>query len=191
MCAQSNNVTVSKFIFGKKEFKKATIHFNDGTSVEGFARLKTVFTSREEVIVFKNDEKENEKIYTVKDVKGITIENEDDIREYEYLKVSKSSFPELYEVVVEGYVVLYQKTRLYDDFYTNDNNHGYYSYEQTKYYLMRDGDQFPTKIKDNYIKSLADFMKDCDSLVRKIKNHEYDYSMIKDVVNYYNDICAD
>lgn len=189
--AQSPNVTVNKSIFGDKEFNKATIHFNDGTSAEGLGRLKTIFTSREEVIVFKSDENQNEKIYTVKDVKGITIEKEEDIREYEFLKVSKNSFPELYEIVVEGYIMLYRKVRSHEYYYTKDNQHEYISQEKTTYYLKKEGDQFPTRIKDNYIKSISEYMKDCESLVRRVNNHEYDYSMIKDIVNYYNDICGD
>lgn len=193
--AQSRTVVASKSLVENNEFKTAIIHLNDGTSVDGIGKLKTILTTREEVIVFKKDENDNDKTWTSKDVKGITIIDDDEVRDYQYLKVSKYSFPELYEVVVDGFVILYEKIKIsviretLDD--SNLKSPSVRSYEKKTYYLKKEQEEFPTKIKDNYIKSTSEYMKDCDPLVRKIKNHEYDYSMIKELVEYYNDICGE
>lgn len=193
--AQSRTVVASKSMVENNEFKTAIIHLNDGTSVDGIGKLKTILTTREEVIVFKKDENDNDKTWTSKDVKGITIIDDDEVRDYQYLKVSKYSFPELYEVIVDGFVILYEKIKIsviretLED--SNLNSPSVRSYEKKTYYLKKEQEEFPTKIKDNYIKSISEYMKDCDPLVRKIKNHEYDYSMIKEIVEYYNDICGE
>ena len=193
--AQSRTIVASKSMVENEEFKTAIIHLNDGTSVDGIGKLKTILTTREEVIVFKKDENDNDKTWTSKDVKGITIIDDDEVRDYQYLKVSKYSFPELYEVIVDGFVILYEKIKIsviretLED--SNLNSPSVRSYEKKTYYLKKEQEEFPTKIKDNYIKSTSEYMKDCDPLVRKIKNHEYDYSMIKELVEYYNDICGE
>ncbi len=111
--AQNIAIGLDRSDLEKTSFEKAIIHFNDGTSVEGIGRLKTVFTTKEEVIIFKIEEKDKDEIWTVKDATGITIiSDENGIKEYEYLKVSKNSYAELYEVVSEGSVKLYKKVKL-------------------------------------------------------------------------------
>ena len=174
--AQSRTVVASKSIIKNNEFKTAIILLNDGTSVDGIGKLKSILTTREEVIIFKKDENDKDKVWTAKDVKGITIIDDDEVRVYKYLKVSKYSFPELYEVVVDGFVTLFEKIIVNVIRETpNDSNFNIpsvRSYEKRTYYLKKEQDEFPTKIKDNYIKSTSEYFKDCDPLVRKIKNHE-------------------
>lgn len=189
-----NGLTVPASILFKNDFKKAIIHFNDGTSVEGIGKIKTVFTSREEVIVFKLEENDKDENWNYKDATGITIFDDEDVtKEYDYLKVSKNSFPDLYEVVSSGIVNLYKKKIISDETQPSSglNFPTYTKNENVTYYLKKESEELPTKIKDNYIKSVSDYFKDCSVLVRKFKNHEYDYSMISDAVNYYNDICAE
>ncbi|WP_333601338.1 hypothetical protein [Flavobacterium sp.] len=193
--ANAQTVKIGIDIPVKNVFEKAILHFNDGTSVEGIGKLKAVFTSKEEVIVFKIEEKDKDETWTVKDVTGITIIKEGEIVHYEYLKVSKYSFSELYEVVTEGSVKLYRKRSKY---YATDMDRAGHTdipsnkaIEKTTYYLKRENEEYPTKVKDNYIKSVADYMKDCDVMVEKIKNHEYNLSELKDLVDYYNANCGD
>ena len=79
----------------------------------------------------------------------------------------------------------------------NNINHQYEnkdeatSLKNVSFYIQRENEPYPTKIKDNYIKSFADYMKDCDVMVEKIKNHEYDFSMLKELVDYYNANCGE
>ena len=210
----AQNIAVALDIPEKTTFEKAIIHFNDGTSIEGVGRLKTIFTSKEEVIIFKIEEKDKDETWTYKDASGITIISDEGITEYEYLKVTKNSFFELYEVVTEGNVKLYKKikasknpaqmvlpsiaanvsgAKIGDNNYQNrknDKDDPFYV-ENASFYVQRENEPYPTKIKDNYIKSFAEYMKDCDVMVEKIKNHEYDFSMLKDLVDYYNTNCGE
>jgi hypothetical protein len=198
----------------KTEFEKAIIHFNDGTSIEGIGRLKTIFTSQEEVIIFKIEEKDKDETWTVKDAKGITIISDEGVTDYEYLKVSKNSFAELYEVVTEGNITLYKKSSkrrassiTTSTTYTSvpigntgqtasvpsttNSLNGETENENQVYYVRRENDPYPTKIRDNYIKSFVEYMKDCNVMVEKIRNHEYNFSQLKDLVDYYNANCGE
>lgn len=207
----SQTVSTDLNFFEKPEFNQAIIYFNDGTSLEGVGRLKTVLTSKEEVIVFKIDKTDADEIWTYKDVNGITIIYEDEIIHYEYLKVNKNSFPELYEVVTEGTIKLFKKRTIkkYLSSSTLPSNNGIETskgfnlnqktsetfvnpkeVENTTYYLKKDAEEFPTKVKDNYIKSFVEYMKDCDFLVEDIKNHKYNLGQLKELVDEYNANCG-
>lgn len=198
----------------KTKFEKAIIHFNDGTSIEGIGRLKTIFTSQEDVIIFKIEEKDKDETWTVKDALGITIISDEGVTDYEYLKVTKSSFAELYEVVTEGNVKLYKKSKTFRSSGTTSTttyrsvpigNTGRMASipstttqpgiatekESSTYYVKRENETYPTKIRDNYIKSFAEYMKDCDVMVEKIRNHEYNLNELKDLVDYYNANCGE
>ena len=192
-------ISVGVKIPKKNPLEKAIIYFNDSTSLEGFGRLKTIFSSKEEVIIFKVEESDKDEVWTYKDVIGITIISEDDIIHYEYLKIKKYSFPELYEVVTEGTIKLYKikkdnsiEVNMYPQANNSSNiNKGNLKIEKEIYYLKKETEEYPTKIKDNYIKALAEYMKDCDFLVEDIKNHKYNYSQIKDLVEEYNANCGE
>ena len=193
-------------------FNKAIIHFIDGTDVEGIGKLDKVFLSQEEIIVFKIEEKDKDEKWTAKDVKGITIMTNDRVTHYEYLKVTKNSFTKLYEVVSEGNVTLYKKRTVHITYNATSAttystvplgqsgmtasipsttfSSGGTTRESITYYVKRENEPYPTKIKDNYIKSLAAYMKDCDIMVKKIKNHEYNFRQLGDLVDYYNDNCG-
>lgn len=176
------------------DFHKAIIHFNDGESMEGIGRIKTVLTSREEVVVFKLKEEEKGDIWTVKDITGITLIINDKEVKFEYHKTSKYSFAELYEVIVNGKIKLYKGTSIKKFSKQDTANPDFKSYntvETFTYFLKRDSDEFLVKVKDNYIKSTADFMKDCDWMVKRIKNHTYSYEKLQDLVMDYNDFCTE
>lgn len=210
--AQNIAIGLDRSDLEKTSFEKAIIHFNDGTSLEGIGRLKTIFTTKEEVIIFKIEEKDKDETWTVKDATGITILSDDGVKDYEYLKVTKNSYAELYEVVTDGTIKLYKKVKTSKNpaklvlptlaanvpGATNNSLHNggeNPSFNQEKpenvvYYMKKETEAYPTKIKDNYIKATAEYMKDCDVLVEKIKNHEYNFSQLKDLVDYYNANCG-
>ena len=192
--AQNISIGLNPAVFEKTSFEKAIIHFKDGTDIEGIGRLKTIFTSQEDVIIFKVEEKDKDETWTVKDVEAITIISDDDgIKDYEYLKVSKSSFAELYEVVTDGTVKLYKKSLTTNMVFpaTGINNIPQSTtVKNVVYYLKREKEPYPTRIRDNYIKATAEYMKDCEVMVEKIKNHEYNYIQLKDLVDYYNANCG-
>lgn len=209
----AQTVSTDLNILKKPEFNRAIIYFNDGSSLEGVGRLKTIFTSREEVIIFKIDENDKDETWTYKDVNGITIIYDEGVIHYEYLKSSKYSFPELYEVVTEGTIKLYKKRFVMKEgkFPSVNNNQMFFNssgtinptntnpsiqfpakeIEKSIYYLKKETEEFPTKIKDNYIKSFAEYMKDCDYLVEDIRNHKYNLSQFKNLVDEYNANCGE
>ena len=201
----SQEIGIEISIPNKTEFTEAILRFNDGTEIEGIGRIKTVFTSREDVIVFKIEKKDEDETWTSKDVKGITIIYNDFITHYEYLKISKYSFAELYEVITEGNVTLYKKrkkdeTRIGSSYPTNmTNNNGLTSdfpnsnnkiKEIPIYYFKRENEEYPTKLKDNYIKSSLTYLNDCEIVVDKIKQHKYNLSNIRKMVDDYNANCG-
>jgi len=210
--AQNIAIDIDLSDLEKTKFEKAIIHFNDGTSLEGIGRLKTIFTSKEEVIIFKIEDKDKDETWTVKDAIGITIITDDGVQDYEYLKVSKNSFAELYEVVNEGTVKLYKKIKTsknpikfvlptilanYPGVTNNPIQNGgrNSSFDQQRpenviYYMKKETELYPTKVRDNYIKSIAEYMKDCEFMVEKIKKHTYNYNQLKDLVDYYNANCG-
>ena len=212
IAAQNVAIGLNRSDFEKTTFEKAIIHFKDGTDIEGVGRLKTIFTSQEDIIIFKVEEKDKDETWTAKDVTGITIISDEGVTDYEYLKTSKSSFAELYEVVTDGSVKLYKKKRISKNparlvlptiaanakggmnNVANGANNSYEGEDKKPenflYYLKRESEPYPTKIKDNYIKSFAEYMKDCDVMVGKIKKHEYNFSELKNLVDYYNANCG-
>jgi hypothetical protein len=212
VAAQNIAIGIDPSDLEKTTFEKAIIHFKDGTDIEGIGRLKTIFTSKEEVIIFKIEEKDKDETWTYKDASGITIISDDEIKHYEYLKVTKNSYAELYEVVTEGNVKLYKKIKTYSKNPAklvvptiaanapggmNNIKNGYEnpdddtSLKNASFYVQRENEPYPTKIRDNYIKSFAEYMKDCDVAVEKIKNHEYNFGQLKDLVDYYNANCGE
>lgn len=199
LCIAQTTTPLSNIVVEKIVFKKAIIHFDDNTSVEGLGRLKTIFSSKEDVIIFKIEENDKDETWTVKDAKGITIISDDGVIDYEYLKVSKNSFTELYEVVTEGTVKLYKKrTDNYSSvdvgkvsFTEETPDNDFNIAKKAIYYLKKETEIFPTKIKDNYIKSTAEYMKDCEFIVERIKSHKYNYNQIKELVDDYNANCGE
>ncbi len=199
----------------KIRYKKAIIHFNDGSDIEGIGRLDAIYISQEEVIIFKIEEKDTDEKWTFKDVKGITlISEEEGVKDYIYLKVTKNSSAKIYEVITEGNVTLYKRikvskasgitiTRTYANVPKDESDqeekitsskvrYGVTEEEETQmYYVKRENEPFPTRIKDNYIKTLATYMKDCEVVVEKIKNHEYNFSQLGELVDYYNANCGE
>jgi hypothetical protein len=63
------------------------------------------------------------------------------------------------------------------------------------YYLKRDKDEYATCINSGVFKSWAksttEFLYDCDYLVKKIKDNEFSLREIKEIVEFYNDICTE
>ena len=61
-------------------------------------------------------------------------------------------------------------------------------------YFLRKSSGEITKIRTdllvNWKKRMSKYFQDCDVLVRKIQNNEFDTTKIKEMVEFYNDICV-
>jgi hypothetical protein len=180
-------LTVS--LFGQTQ--EAILFFKDGTSIKGLGMIKKAndfasFRSRDKIL-FRVTENEKPDLWTSEDVKGITFLYFENSRIMEYLKVDKYEKMELLEVVTDGAVKLYKQTKIVDVYLTSG---GMAKAEVEAYYLKKESEEYPTIVKDNYIKSTSKYFSDCELLVKKIKNHEFTFDTIDKLVNFYNDICS-
>lgn len=194
--AQKVSIGIGSGAYSRDDFSEAIIHFNDGTSIAGIGRLNMIATSREDIIEFKVSEEDKADQWRADEVKGITIVFDEKVVQFEFLKVSKYSFSEIYEVITEGSVKLYRNRKNKFSPTSSMNSDGSIqssggNSKRNIYYMKRESEEFPTRIKDNYIKSTTEYMKDCPVIVDKIKNHEYNYSQIPELVDYYNANCGE
>lgn len=187
-------LTVS--LFGQTQ--EAILFFKDGTSIKGLGMIKKAndfasFRSRDKIL-FRVSENDKPDLWTSEDVKGITFIDFENSIIMEYLKVDKYEKMELLEVITDGTVKLYKQTKIVDVYFTQNNeNFGYGGMAKAEveaYYLKKESEEYPTIIKDNYIKSTSKYFSDCELLVKKIKNHEFTFDTIDKLVNFYNDICS-
>jgi hypothetical protein len=181
-------LTVS--LFGQTQ--EAILFFKDGTSIKGLGMIKKAndfasFRSRDKIL-FRVSENDKPDLWTSEDVKGITFIYFENSIIMEYLKVDKYEKMELLEVITDGTVKLYKQTKIVDVYLTSG---GMAKAEVEAYYLKRQSEEYPTIIKDNYIKSTSKYFSDCELLVKKIKNHEFTFATLDKLVNFYNDICSE
>ena len=178
--------------------KEAIIYFKDGTSIKGLGMIKKAnefasFRSQDKIL-FRITENDKPDLWTSEDVKGITFFDFENSRVMEFLKVDKYEKVELLEVITDGTVKLYKQTKIVDNYLPSNNGNfesgGMIKTEVEAYYLKRGSEEYPTKIKDNYIKSTSKYFSDCELLVQKIKNHEFTFDTLDKLVNFYNDICS-
>jgi len=177
-------------LFGQTQ--EAIIFFKDGTSIKGLGMIKKAndfasFRSRDKIL-FRVSENDKPDLWTSEDVKGITFIYFENSIIMEYLKVDKYEKMELLEVITDGTVKLYKQTKIVDVYLTSG---GMAKAEVEAYYLKRQSEEYPTIIKDNYIKSTSKYFSDCESLVKKIKKHEFTFETLDKLVDFYNDICSE
>lgn len=198
------NLLVFILFFNSNVFaqtQEAILYFNDGTSLQGLGMIKKandyLSFRNEDKISFRLTEDDKPDLWTSEDVKGITFLGFENSIIMKYVRVDKYDKAELLEVVTDGTVNLYKQTKIVNTYtFSNSGNLGniFPSSGQTEieaYYLKRENEEFPTKIKDNYIKSTAKYFSDCELLVKKIKNHEFTFETLDKLVNFYNDICSE
>ena len=181
-------LTVS--LFGQTQ--EAILFFKDGTSIKGLGMIKKAndfasFRSRDKIL-FRVSENDKPDLWTSEDVKGITFIYFENSIIMEYLKVDKYEKMELLEVITDGTVKLYKQTKIVDVYLTSG---GMAKAEVEAYYLKKESEEYPTIVKDNYIKSTSKYFSDCESLVKKIKKHEFTFETLDKLVNFYNDICSE
>ena len=190
--------TIVLFIFFIINFQcycqtqESIIFFNDGDSIEGLAIIKN---NRIKFKISHDSKAEFWDFESIKKIKFIGFEMD---KTYEYVKLDSFNGPKLIELVVGGKVSLYQKEKNY--YLQNYNGSTILSASNTKsdldfYYLKRDKDEYATCINNGVFKSWAknttEFLYDCDYLVKKIENNEFSLSKIKEIVEFYNDICTE
>ena len=184
---------------------RATIYFHDGVSMPGYAEIKeekNFFKDYPKNIIFfrlTKDDKPDEWDDTMID--RIVFEDFGIDVTYQYVnfEYKDSSEKRLLEVITEGEVTLYCKytthwvgfnyvgNRSPDDFMNNPPG---ISKETDRFlWLKRKGEDKLTRIGRNKVK-IAEYFDQCPGIVKKLKTNEFGYNNLKDVVEYYNDICV-
>jgi len=150
------------------------------------------------MIKFRFDEDDDKaEIWDDTLVQGVTFHSfEIDIK-YEYLKTSKDErFPLLLEVLTEGEITLYvdvfdSKIFLPTDGVSLVSVSTIALPKMTRIYLKRDNEEFPTRLKGRFKKSVIAYFGNCIGLIKRIDNHEFRRYTIKEMVEYYNNYCTD
>ena len=183
--------------------QEATIIFNDSTTVDGFGSIN------KNKIYFRASLDDKPDIWISDMVKGITFLGFESTVKYEYVLLDEFSHPEpqLLEVVENGNVTLYTRVRKIVNVNSNILNsnisiiksvsNDVIPYQSAKedgsveIFVKRANEKFPTSLNWSFYKRAAKYFLDCEVLSKKIDKGEFSKNKILEIVQYYNDICAD
>lgn len=195
-------ILIINFAFSQDQ--EATIVFNDGSSIEGFGSIN------KNKIYFRASLDDKPDSWSYDMVKGITFLGFESTIKYEYVLLDEFSKPDpqLLEVVEEGNVVLYARIR--ETFQTTGfNSNGFnvhsariatnniVSYRSgrenvtTELYVKRANEKYPLSLNSSFYKRAVKYFSDCEVLSKKIDKGEFSKNKILEIVQYYNDICAE
>jgi len=178
-----------------KEYYEASIYLKDGTIKNGLAKI--VETETDEYVSFKkNDKSEVERIEAIK-VNNLVYTIEDKKYEYVFLKVyrgwkqEETRGPIWLEVVDKGVATLYVTTTvLYTRVGTPSQGSGTFH----DYYIIRKGEPaakiiatIATANNNQTFRAKAPlYFSDYPELATKIRNKEYTWKNLEEVVDIYN-----
>jgi len=193
---------IANFVFSQDQ--DATIIFNDESTIEGFGSIN------KNKVYFRVSLDDKADSWSYDMVKGITFLGFESTVKYEYVLLDEFSKPEpqLLEVVEEGNVTLYARSR---ESYmgTSFNSNGFnvhstrivtnnvVSYRSgkenvtTDLYVKRANEKYPLSLNGSFYKRATKYFSDCEVLAKKIDKGELSKTKILEIVQYYNDICAE
>lgn len=191
---------ISLKIYSQTE--EAIIYFKDGDSIEGFASLN--FNK----IKFKVAPEDKPDIWNEEFVKKITFLGFNSARSFKYVKLNSLDKPKLVEIIIKGEATLCKKFgsdfSLLDQIYNpHDERPATYnpqtnSFSQPTessefYYVKKAKDKYPTCLNcgvvNSWRKNTSKVFADCDFVVKKLKSDKWIFEDIKEIVEFYNDIC--
>lgn len=180
----------------------AIITFKDGTTKEGFIKLKSKGgpvspKSAYKIIKYKSTKASEKEIYDYTTVEKIQYRNSfGDLIVAEYIKVNKYKKPQLLDLEIHG------KMSLYSKYNPNGNGPGigqgmasgamnriFYVKRQdadkAEFYIIY-GSIPPKKFK----KVVRDYFTNCPAIQEKIKNKELKKKDFRKAVEFYNENCG-
>jgi len=178
-----------------KEYYEASIYLKDGTTKSGLAKI--VETETAEYVSFKkNDKSDVEKIEAIK-VNKLVYSIEDKKYEYVFIKVYKgwkqveTRGPIWLEVVNKGVATLYVTSTV---LYTRVGTATQGSATFHDYYIIRKGEPAAKIIatiasannNQTFRAKAPLYFSDYPELANKIKNKEYTWKNLEEVVEIYN-----
>lgn len=176
---------------------KATIHFRDGSSFEGYGHI-----FKQNKIKFRLESQENYEIWTDLLVDEIEFFHYTGSNLYKYVDVRNNFNYKLLKVVAEGEFTLYAQVKeLYNNkssFYANGNilntsrNREHIGNVETNFYLQRKSDtQFITAKKRVLRNKIRLILDDCEDFTSRYDEGEFKNNTLKEIVEYYNDFCVE
>ncbi len=194
-------LTLTVFLFNLSAQKtKAIIYFKDGEQKEGYGIL-----ARSNSVKFTDSKKGKLEKYTRDDLKAVKIYTDEGIKKYVYVKVENHKKSILINEVMKGDLSLYTETKYnYNStsgFAGMGNGLGFVlgggGYEITKYFLLKKGwDEAVSfgkrgeSITKNFKKVAKESFEECPSLLTKVENGDFKRKDIVEMVEFYNENCA-
>ena len=177
-------------------FKSATLNFRNGEIVKGEAKILGDGT-----IKFRENNKGEKSIYTYRQVKKLEI-NEDGVNECYKYKIIAGKKPKLMKVIKE----YPNKINLYGIKYSvavgnsigigplsvglTDNFYHYYVNKGNGDVVIMLGSSQQVYGSRHFKKTALKFFKDCPSLIKKIKDKEFNRRKhMEEIIEYYKNEC--
>ena len=189
---------LANHFFAFAQDQECIMYFNDGTSIEGFGKLEAVGTLDPiEKIKFRLTKEDEGDYWDFEDISRITFVGFEFTKTFEYVKTSTLDKPRLLELLVNGEVKLLKFSDS-NAFYSFENGKVFpnrIETEKTRHYLIRETEEIATcidcSIFKSWAKNVSNYLADCDTLVRDLKNHKYSFAELEDAIYYYNDYCVE
>lgn len=177
--------------------EKATLFFNDGDSIQGYGYIDNNKIKFRVSLDSKGD------FWSFDMVSKIEYETLFGKKTFEYIYLNDIDDPVIMELVTKGKVSLYRQTEsswILDSnfpdnkFSINDapNNR---KVTKVTHYLIRQYEEYPSCLNCGIInkwkKRTKDFLIDCPGLIEKIESNEFREIHLQEIVEYYNDFCAE
>ncbi|WP_040280539.1 hypothetical protein [Psychroserpens damuponensis] len=175
-------------------YEEATIHFHDGTSIRGYAKI--TFNSS---VKFKVTEDREPEAWTELMIKGVTFHRAIDDIDFLYVKLEKVKTPLLLEVIELGEISIFvdvSSNWISANHSTNETGmlHTVTSIQNTTYsfFLKKESEKEAIRLFGifNFKKKAIKFFENCPQIVDRLNEKKYKRGNIIEMVYYYNDYCA-
>lgn len=177
-----------------------TLIFKDGTQIDGL--VKIIGNS----VKYRASKEEDKIKYDYTQLYRVFFKdsNRQDFL-YEYVKLENYEKPQLLNVIVEGYLMLYSNTQNYYNSggmgFSMGMGGGMYfgggGGSSTSYYIKRPNESFATFFMvygsippQSFKKVVRSYFADCPELVEKVNKKEFRKSDFMSVVEFYNKNCS-
>lgn len=162
------------------QFNKGTVFFKDSTDQKGLVRIK-IFGG----IKFKTEKDSKSTFYDYNKIIGFDTDG----NKYRYVKNQDGFPPKLYKENIKGKISLYSK-EVSNPGVPNGFGGGGMTFgggSATIYYILVKDKliRVGTRIKKKHLKIL----KNCTTLIEKIKRKDLKKRDVFDIINYYNNSC--
>jgi hypothetical protein len=188
-------ILLSAICFSQSE--RATLFFNDGDSIQGYGYIDNNKIKFRVSLDSKGD------FWGFDMVSKIEYETLFGKKTFEYIYLNDIDDPIIMELVTKGEVSLYRQT---DSSWVLDSNFPNNEFSindvpnnrkvtKVTHFLIRQNDAYPSCLNCGLInkwkKRTKDFLIDCPGLIEKIESNEFREIHLQDIVEYYNDFCAE